>query len=74
MRTGMRSNKVMGTGRQIGLKVTISGCVRLGLSFEFTMDRRVGLLKIQLRHFYSLREGLLIPLDPLEAQFRHLVN
>ena len=64
----------MSTGRQIGLKVTISGCVGPGLIFEFTIDRRVVLLKLQLSHFYSLRAGLLVPLHPLETQIRHLEN
>ena len=39
---------VMGTVRQIGLKVTIGSCVRLGLIFEFTMDWSVGVLNNQL--------------------------
>ena len=68
LRTGMRSNKVMSTAGQSGLKVTISGCVRPGLIFEFTIDRRVGVLNNQLSSFYSLRAGLLVPLDPLETQ------
>ena len=66
--------EVMSTVRQIGLEVTISGCVGLGLIFEFTIDRRVVLLKLQLSHFYSLRAGLLVPLHPLETQIRHLEN
>ena len=56
------------------MKVTISGCVGPGLIFEFTIDRRVVLLKIQLSHFYSLRAGLLVQLHPLETQIRHLEN
>ena len=40
--------EIMSTVRQIGLEVTISGSVRLGLIFEFTIDWSVGVLNKQL--------------------------